>query len=836
MAIRVEAGGGHAVHEGPPEKIYILKERLNDYISKSWDDLNSFAPDVCGAVVRYYGQDAADKAKRAWDQGDKYQREAILFNTTEVVDVLPRQQDAVPESDVGTPLVVEHENDVVAPDPEEERREAEAELAAAQADSENPSEVPPQPEKRKKESTQERELREKREALKAKCLRLRDEIRGLGLMNSRAPQAARATALIVRLHNLGGGLSFTFDHLDEGLDKIDREADVISKEIEQLKKDSAGYFAERKKERKKGEELAKRLSNVRAELEGLLERLNITNKLLPEWAEREELLGRLNFLDIDFDLQDMPSLRRTEELVKELEEDSRKFRQAVEKSVTGTVERESFEQMCPNCELMVQVRDSGLIGKKIDCPRCKYKFLVEDPGEEEDVEESLGLVELAEIEEIIERYIDGPFSELPEDVKQLMIMKAAKNWGIRFSKDPAVDWDGDKSSDHKRRKQLLGRYKASAMLSNAARKEWEEVKKQAAAAAASTSGKAPGGTTSPPQKPPAAGGGGGGKKPPGGPPGPPEEPPVPEGTPEGYDAESEPFGEDLVLELEALSLGKNRDAHQMNEDRVYVDGEGKSAGVFDGASTALLPRPAAEFVAAFMQDYLKNVPEGLSDTDMQRYMGEGLKKAHEELRRRMPDIIDRWAEGSPMLQGRKDGYKKDFRSGKVNPGTTASVVKVYGEKGKERAYVATVGNTLVLKLSKDGSVTPMNIKVANKVLPGTAVVGPKGSISPEVFSSDIAEGDQFIIMSDGVWVSLLYETKDEKLHMERLASSTKLDANDKPIRNKTLTESQADQLEIERLQAEYQARAFRKLAEMASRGESLAEVILDDTKDSHEFR
>src|SRR5262245_64124610 len=43
----------------------------------------------------------------------------------------------------------------------------------------------------------------------------------------------------------------------------------------------------------------------------------------------------------------------------------------------------SFKQMCPSCEAMVPVRDSSLIGKKIDCQKCKYRFVVEDPAEAE---------------------------------------------------------------------------------------------------------------------------------------------------------------------------------------------------------------------------------------------------------------------------------------------------------------------------------------------------------------------------------------------------------------------------------------------------------------------
>jgi hypothetical protein len=50
----------------------------------------------------------------------------------------------------------------------------------------------------------------------------------------------------------------------------------------------------------------------------------------------------------------------------------------------------NFKQQCPSCEAMVPVRDPKLIGKKIDCPKCKYRFVVEDPmdGDDEDMEES----------------------------------------------------------------------------------------------------------------------------------------------------------------------------------------------------------------------------------------------------------------------------------------------------------------------------------------------------------------------------------------------------------------------------------------------------------------
>src|SRR5947209_4105403 len=39
----------------------------------------------------------------------------------------------------------------------------------------------------------------------------------------------------------------------------------------------------------------------------------------------------------------------------------------------------SFKVQCPSCEAMVPIRDSNLVGKKIDCPKCKYRFVVEEP-------------------------------------------------------------------------------------------------------------------------------------------------------------------------------------------------------------------------------------------------------------------------------------------------------------------------------------------------------------------------------------------------------------------------------------------------------------------------
>ncbi len=44
----------------------------------------------------------------------------------------------------------------------------------------------------------------------------------------------------------------------------------------------------------------------------------------------------------------------------------------------------SFKVKCPSCEAMVTIRDEGSIGKKTECTKCKYKFIVERPEEDED--------------------------------------------------------------------------------------------------------------------------------------------------------------------------------------------------------------------------------------------------------------------------------------------------------------------------------------------------------------------------------------------------------------------------------------------------------------------
>jgi Protein of unknown function (DUF1559) len=50
----------------------------------------------------------------------------------------------------------------------------------------------------------------------------------------------------------------------------------------------------------------------------------------------------------------------------------------------------SFKQQCPSCEAMVSVKDAGMVGKKVECPKCKDKFIIQPPPKkkaEEDEDE-----------------------------------------------------------------------------------------------------------------------------------------------------------------------------------------------------------------------------------------------------------------------------------------------------------------------------------------------------------------------------------------------------------------------------------------------------------------
>ena len=39
----------------------------------------------------------------------------------------------------------------------------------------------------------------------------------------------------------------------------------------------------------------------------------------------------------------------------------------------------SFNIPCPSCESNVLIKSDAFIGKKVECPKCKYRFVVENP-------------------------------------------------------------------------------------------------------------------------------------------------------------------------------------------------------------------------------------------------------------------------------------------------------------------------------------------------------------------------------------------------------------------------------------------------------------------------
>src|SRR3954465_6687349 len=40
----------------------------------------------------------------------------------------------------------------------------------------------------------------------------------------------------------------------------------------------------------------------------------------------------------------------------------------------------SFKVQCPSCEAPVLIKNPDLVGKKVECPKCKYRFKVEAPA------------------------------------------------------------------------------------------------------------------------------------------------------------------------------------------------------------------------------------------------------------------------------------------------------------------------------------------------------------------------------------------------------------------------------------------------------------------------
>jgi serine/threonine protein kinase len=49
-----------------------------------------------------------------------------------------------------------------------------------------------------------------------------------------------------------------------------------------------------------------------------------------------------------------------------------------------------FKQQCPSCELIVPIRDPGLIGSRMDCPSCRYRFIVEQKEDKPPAKAAVG--------------------------------------------------------------------------------------------------------------------------------------------------------------------------------------------------------------------------------------------------------------------------------------------------------------------------------------------------------------------------------------------------------------------------------------------------------------
>src|ERR1019366_6642191 len=45
----------------------------------------------------------------------------------------------------------------------------------------------------------------------------------------------------------------------------------------------------------------------------------------------------------------------------------------------------TFKQQCPSCEAMISIKE-GMVGKKVECTKCKDKFIAERPEDEEEDE------------------------------------------------------------------------------------------------------------------------------------------------------------------------------------------------------------------------------------------------------------------------------------------------------------------------------------------------------------------------------------------------------------------------------------------------------------------
>jgi hypothetical protein len=102
----------------------------------------------------------------------------------------------------------------------------------------------------------------------------------------------------------------------------------------------------------------------------------------------------------------------------------------------------SFKQQCPSCEAQVPIKDKSLIGRKIDCPKCKYRFVVESPDVEEEAEEEKATATKKNGKSASGKFANG---------KTATMNKGAPANGKGKPTKKAVDEDGDEDAKPKKK-------------------------------------------------------------------------------------------------------------------------------------------------------------------------------------------------------------------------------------------------------------------------------------------------------------------------------------------------------------------------------------------------
>lgn len=89
----------------------------------------------------------------------------------------------------------------------------------------------------------------------------------------------------------------------------------------------------------------------------------------------------------------------------------------------------TFKQKCPSCEFMVPIREEKLIGKQVQCPQCKDKFVVQKPAPQQEKDEDAAPFQMKELDE-----------KKPQ-VKTKKKKKPAKEAAAAMEKEAAGDED-----------------------------------------------------------------------------------------------------------------------------------------------------------------------------------------------------------------------------------------------------------------------------------------------------------------------------------------------------------------------------------------------------------